>query len=249
VARLVLVHGFTQTARSWDPLLPALAGHEVVALDAPGHGRASEVELDLVEGGSWLAAAGGRATYVGYSMGGRLCLHAALAAPADVRGLVLISATGGLDDVRERDARRASDEALADRIERIGVPAFLDEWLAQPLFAGLDARAQGRAERLENTARGLATSLRLAGTGTQQPLWDRLGGLDIPVLVVAGALDLKFVGLAQRLVDAIPDADLAIVPGAGHTVHLEQPERFLDVLLPWLDRHADSASPTASSTP
>jgi 2-succinyl-6-hydroxy-2,4-cyclohexadiene-1-carboxylate synthase len=246
---LVLVHGFTQTRQSWGPLLPALAGRDVVALDAPGHGTAGDVHLDLAAGGAWLAAAGGRGIYVGYSMGGRLCLHAALADPTAVRGLVLISATGGIDDEAERMRRRAADDALADRIEAIGVGAFLDEWLAQPLFAGLNEAAQGREARLENTAAGLASSLRLAGTGTQAPLWDRLGELEIPVLVVAGSQDPKFVALAQRLHGAIANAELAIVEGAGHTVHLEQPARFLDVLLPWLDAHADSASPSASSTP
>ena len=246
--RLVLVHGFTQTHRSWDPLLPALAAHDVVALDAPGHGDASDVDLDLVDGGAWLADAGGAGIYVGYSMGGRLCLHAALAAPQAVRGLVLISATGGIDELEERQARRASDEALADRIERIGVPAFVDEWLAQPLFAGLSPTAQGRSHRLENTAAGLASSLRRAGTGTQEPLWERLRTLTVPTLVVAGALDAKFVGLGRRLADTIPGSDLAVVDGAGHTVHLEQPEAFLEVLLPWL-AHADSARPDASSAP
>jgi 2-succinyl-6-hydroxy-2,4-cyclohexadiene-1-carboxylate synthase len=248
--RLVLVHGFTQTRRSWDPLLPALAAeHDVVALDAPGHGRASEVQADLVDGAARLVTAGGAATYVGYSMGGRLCLHAALGRPDAVRGLVLISATAGLDDAGERAARRAADDALADRIETIGVPAFLDEWLAQPLFAGLDAAAQGRAERLENTAAGLASSLRLAGTGSQAPLWDRLGEIAVPVLVVAGALDTKFAGIAERLAAALPRADLALVEDAGHTVHLEQPEAFLAVLLPWLRAHAESPSPRATRSP
>lgn len=247
--RVVLVHGFTQTRRSWDPLLPALAAHDVVALDAPGHGTASDVRLDLVAGGAWLAATGGPAIYVGYSMGGRLCLHAALADPDAVRGLVLISATGGIDDEAERAQRRASDDALADHVEAVGVAAFLDEWLAKPLFAGLDEDAQGRPARLENTAAGLASSLRLAGTGTQTPLWDRLGELEIPVLVVAGALDPKFVALGERLHRSIAGSQLAVVDGAGHTVHLEQPARFVDVLLPWLDAHADSANPSASSTP
>ncbi|MEA3019715.1 MAG: 2-succinyl-6-hydroxy-2,4-cyclohexadiene-carboxylate synthase [Actinomycetota bacterium] len=248
--RLVLVHGFTQTHRSWDPLLPHLArDHEVIAIDAPGHGRSDGVELDLVEGGAWLAAAGGRATYVGYSMGGRLCLHAALAAPDAVRGLVLISATGGIDDDAERDARRAADDALADRVEHIGVAAFLDEWLAQPLFAGLTAETSGRAERLENTAAGLASSLRHAGAGTQAPLWDRLGELTMPVLVIAGADDAKFVALAARFVAALPRAELAVIDGAGHTVHLEQPDAFLAVLDRWLRDHDDSASPTATSAP
>jgi 2-succinyl-6-hydroxy-2,4-cyclohexadiene-1-carboxylate synthase len=247
--RLLLVHGFTQTRRSWDPLLPALSDHDVLALDAPGHGTATNVQLDLADGGAWLASTGGAGAYIGYSMGGRFCLHAALAAPDTVRALVVISATGGIDDDAERAARRTADEALADRIERIGVGAFLDEWLAQPLFAGLDDEGRGRAARLDNTASGLASSLRLAGTGTQAPLWDRLGELRTPVLVVAGAHDPKFVALAERLARALPRAELAVVEGAGHTVHLEQPARFLEVLLPWLDAHADSASPSASSPP
>jgi 2-succinyl-6-hydroxy-2,4-cyclohexadiene-1-carboxylate synthase len=250
--RLALIHGFTQTKLSWDPLRPALSEHDVVALDAPGHGDAADVRLSLADGGAWLARAGGPGVYVGYSMGGRFCLHAALEAPELVRGLVLVSATGGIDDDAERAARRASDGALADRIESIGVPAFIDEWLAQPLFAGLAPDRRNVADRLRNTPAGLASSLRLAGTGTQAPLWDRLTTLRVPTLVVAGADDTKFVALGARLAATIPDAHLHVVDGAGHTVHLEQPDRFLDVLRSWLrdvDGHDDSASPSASSPP
>ena len=250
--RLVLVHGFTQTHRSWDPLLPALADYDVVALDAPGHGDAADMQLSLTDGGAWLARAGGAGVYIGYSMGGRFCLHAALEAPDLVRALVLVSATGGIDDDVERAARRGADDALADRIESIGVTAFVDEWLDQPLFAGLDPSRRGVEDRLRNTAAGLASSLRLAGTGTQEPLWERLGGLRVPTLVIAGADDAKFVALGERLAGTIPGADLVVVDGAGHTVHLEQPDRFLAALLPWLHRlddHDDSASPSASRAP
>jgi len=245
------VHGFTQTAASWSPLRTGLvgAGHEVVAIDAPGHGAAADVHLDLVAGGRWLARTGGAGTYIGYSMGGRLCLHAALGAPGTVEALVLVSATGGIDDDEERRQRRAADDALADRIEAIGVAAFVDEWLAQPLFATLADDAAQRDDRLRNTAAGLASSLRLAGTGTQAPLWDRLPSLTMPVLVIAGALDAKFVALGERLAATIPTAELAVIDGAGHTVHLEQPARFLDVLRPWLAAHADIARPSASSPP
>jgi len=232
MARLVLVHGFTQTGRSWDPLLPALHEHEVIAVDAPGHGANAERHAKLPEIGRLLGRYG-PATYVGYSMGGRMCLHVP---PTAMTGLVLISATAGIEDEDERAVRRASDEALADRIEAIGVEAFLEEWLALPLFAGLRAEAANRQARLENTAPGLASSLRLAGTGVQVPRWDRLQEIDVPVLVVAGALDAKFVAIAERLSSALPDAELAIIEGAGHTVHLEQPDAFLDVLLPWLTR-------------
>jgi 2-succinyl-6-hydroxy-2,4-cyclohexadiene-1-carboxylate synthase len=235
----VLVHGFTQTGQSWARVAEALAtDHEVVSVDAPGHGGSGTTAADLPTGALLLGATGGPGTYVGYSMGGRYCLHLALAEPATVRGLVLVGATGGIADDEERAARRRADEALADRLERVGLPRFLDDWLAQPLFAGLPPDAQDRDDRLRNSVAGLAASLRLAGTGTQEPLWDRLGALTVPVLVVAGEHDAKFRGLGDRLAAAIgANARSAVVPGAGHAAHLEQPAVFVDLLRGWLDEH------------
>lgn len=230
--RLVAAHGFTQTGRVWGGLLADLAtDHQVVAVDMPGHGSSADVAADLVAGGELLARAGGRATYLGYSMGARSCLHLALARPELVDGLVLVSGTAGIDGADERATRRAADEALAaelDVIARSGQPgqlaAFIDRWLEGPLFAGIPAEAAGREERGRNTAAGLASSLRLAGTGTQQPLWDRMAELTMPVLVVTGGLDGKFTALGRRLVEAMgPNATHVVVPGAGHAPHLQQP--------------------------
>jgi 2-succinyl-6-hydroxy-2,4-cyclohexadiene-1-carboxylate synthase len=230
---VVLVHGFTQTGRSWDRVGDHLAGRfEVVTVDAPGHGGSADRRADLVAGAQLLGTAGGPATYVGYSMGGRLCLHLAVARPELVRRLVLVSATGGIDDDGGRAARRADDEQWAAAIERDGVEAFLDRWLAQPMFATLPD--PGLEDRRRNTAAGLASSLRLAGTGTQEPLWGRLAELTMPVLLVAGDLDRKFVAAAERMAGLIPHATLAVVPDAGHTVHVEQPAAFLTLLDAWL---------------
>ncbi len=236
---LGLVHGFTQTRRCWGTVADDLAAdHELRLVDAPGHGRSSEVVADLVAGGRMIADAVGPATLIGYSMGGRFALHAALERPELVTGLVLIGATAGIEDSAERAARRADDEARAARIDEIGVEAFLDEWLSLPLFAGLSPEAACREERRENTPDGLASSLRHAGTGTQLPSWDRLGEIAVPTLVVAGTDDSKFVALGHRLADGIGElATFATVEGAGHTAHLEQPERFLGLLRRWLDEH------------
>lgn len=238
-SRLVLVHGFTQTAHSWGPLAEDLArDHEVVRVDAPGHGRSGRVEAGLWEGGDLLAATAGPGTYLGYSMGGRLCLHAALAHPAAVRGLVLVGATAGLDDPEARSARVVADEAWARRLETEGLDAFLQAWLAQPLFAGLDDERAGREARRQNTVAGLASSLRRAGTGAQEPLWDRLSALSMPVLVLAGEHDERFAALGQRLVASIGDnAEQAVVAGAGHAAHLEAPEAVLANVRPWLRVH------------
>jgi 2-succinyl-6-hydroxy-2,4-cyclohexadiene-1-carboxylate synthase len=237
--RLVLVHGFTQTGRCWGPEADDLAGdHEVVRVDAPGHGRSAEVLAGLRTGASLIGAEGGEATYLGYSMGARLCLHLALGSPRLVRGLVLVSGTAGIEDPAERSARRSQDEATAARIQELGLERFVDDWLAQPLFAGLPPERAFREERLQNTVAGLQSSLDQAGTGAQDPSWQRLERLTMPVLVMAGAHDAKFVALAERLAAGIGDnATLAVIPDAGHTVHLENPSAFLQALRPWLADH------------
>jgi 2-succinyl-6-hydroxy-2,4-cyclohexadiene-1-carboxylate synthase len=233
MSRVVLVHGFTQTGASWATIAAGLAGHEVLAPDQPGHGAAAGERADLPASADRLAPLG-PATFVGYSMGARIALHLALRHPDAVDALVLLGGTAGIDDEDERTARRAADEVLADRLEVVGTDAFLDEWLAQPLFAGLPD--DGRGARSTDAA-GMAASLRLAGTGTQVPLWDRLDELAVPVLVVAGERDDKFRALGERLAAGIPGATLALVPGAGHAAHLERPDGFLAVVRPWLDRH------------
>jgi 2-succinyl-6-hydroxy-2,4-cyclohexadiene-1-carboxylate synthase len=223
--RVVLAHGFTQTQASWAPVGERLARRwQVVRVDLPGHGRSGRVRVGFEAAAGLVGETGGVAAYVGYSLGGRLCLRLALDRPDLVRALVLVGASPGIADPGARAERRAADEALAGRIEREGVAAFLDRWLAGPLFATLPAEAAGRADRLANTPEGLAYALRRLGTGAQEPLWDRLGDLRPPTLLVAGALDRKFAAVAGEMAAAIgPAARVALVPGAGHAAHLERP--------------------------
>ncbi len=231
--RLVLAHGFTQNGRCWGTFGELLTrSNEVTFVDAPGHGRSNHDDADLWESASLLTEAGGPAIYLGYSMGGRTALHAALVTPKAVRGLVLIGATAGLDREDDRADRRAADAVLADRLLADGLPAFLDRWLASPLFAGLGEEQAAKRERLTNRPEGLAESLRRCGTGTQEPLWDRLGELTMPVLVVVGSHDHKFSAIGERLIGGLTttDARLISIPGT-HAVHLEQPERTADAIL------------------
>ena len=247
---MILVHGFTQTGASWAPLVPAVAsaGFDVHTPDVPTASSldAAATALGRDEGAGW---------WVGYSMGGRIALHLALQTPELVRGLVLVGATAGIDDPVDRAARREADEGQARLVERVGVDAFLDGWLAQPLFAGLGAATDGRATRRGNPPATLAAHLRNLGTGTQEPRWSQLGALSMPVLVMAGERDHKFAAVGRRLVAAVgANATLALVPGAGHACQLEQPDAFLAILLPFLEQTrspapAQRASPAASSTP
>ncbi|MDA8045421.1 MAG: alpha/beta fold hydrolase [Actinomycetota bacterium] len=238
--RLVMIHGFTQSGQAWGPAAAALARHRtLLLLDAPGHGRSAQVAVDLPTGADLMAAAvagtGGPAAWLGYSMGGRYALHVALRHPHLVERLILVSTTAGIDDPDEREARRRADDERAARLESEGVEPFIRWWLDQPLFATLPAGAAQMESRLEGSAAGLAASLRLAGTGTQEPLWDRLGQLAVPVLIVAGRLDRKYAELAERLGRAIGDnATVQILERAGHSCHLEQPDEFIEVVEAWL---------------
>ena len=191
-----------------------------------------------------------RAAWIGYSLGGRTALHLAVRHPEAVAALVLEGASPGIADPEQRAAREAEDAARAERIERDGVEAFIDEWEQVPLFATqfelpADVRAAIRATRVANTASGLANSLRGMGTGSQEPLHDRLGEVRVPSLLLAGALDTRYVAAAEEMARAMPDATSQVIEGAGHAAHVERPEAFASVVLDFLR----AAYPATSQTP
>jgi 2-succinyl-6-hydroxy-2,4-cyclohexadiene-1-carboxylate synthase len=217
---LVLVPGFTQTAAAWDAVVAHLpADAAAVPVDVP-------TGLGFVETAAAIGERGGRAIYVGYSMGGRLCLRLALDRPDLVRGLVLLSASPGIADDGERAARREADEKLARQVERDGVDAFLERWLRQPSFSTLPDDAAGLdARRAGNTVATLTHALRALGPGAQESLWDRLGELEPPFVPAAGVLDEKYVDIAFAMTErAGPGVHPVLIGGAGHAAHLENPD-------------------------
>ncbi len=230
--RLAFVHGFAQTGNSWKPIAEYFANHGYLAtvVDLPGHGGSTNVRADLRRTADMLATVCGVGTYIGYSLGGRACLHLALMYPHLVESLVLIGTNPGIDDAGERAARRDADDALAARMYEIGLEAFLHEWTAQPLFGGLQLTPEQLQDRLRNTVDGLASSLRLAGTGAQGTLWPRLLELNMPVLAIAGADDTKFAAIAKQIADAVPEGRMRLVDGAAHAAHLQQPERVAELI-------------------
>ncbi|WP_205698467.1 alpha/beta fold hydrolase [Conexibacter sp. SYSU D00693] len=237
-APVVLLHGFAGTGRSWDPVREHLpAGLDVRAPDVRGHGtRASARPISFADCAQDVVAElepDRPAVVAGYSMGGRLALHAALAAPERFAHLVLVATTAGIEDPTERRARVAADAALAEWAQDATPEQFADRWQALPLFAGTPpaAAARWREDLLRNDPRHLAEVLRTIGTGHMDPpLWDRLGALDVPATVVAGERDAKFVALAERLSRALPRARLVLVPGAGHGLPREAPQPLARLL-------------------
>lgn len=258
--RVVFLHGFTQTAQSWDPVVQALAAfkasktlgasaasaalsaldafdaldddpYEVVLPDLPGHGGSANVAINLETTAELVAKSFGSAIFVGYSMGGRVALHIALAYPELVRGLLLFGATPGLKTEAERLERRTADELLAQELESIGVPTFLDRWLRNPLFATLPENPRDLQLRQQNTVAGLASSLRLNGTGSQESLWESLHTISAPTIVAAGDRDHKFTALGQAMAQNIgSNAAFVSVKDSGHPCHLEQPHQAAQLL-------------------
>ena len=232
----VVLHGFTGSAAAMAPLTSRLPD-PVVALDLPGHGS-GPVSDDLADYTMSAAVAGvvsatahlERIALVGYSMGGRVALHVALAHPNRVAALALIGARAGIDDPIERAERIAADEALADRIESDGIEWFADFWADQPLFATQRQRlssqmqAEVRAQRLACNPKGLAQSLRGMGAGATEPIGVRLGELAMPCALIAGADDTKFAAIAHCMAGFIPRATVGLIPDAGHAAHLEAPD-------------------------
>jgi 2-succinyl-6-hydroxy-2,4-cyclohexadiene-1-carboxylate synthase len=225
---LVLLHGFTNTGASWDGVVAGLpATFSAHAPDIRGHGSASgarPVSLEAVLA-EIDALAPDRFALGGYSQGGRIALHAALALGDRIERLFLIGASPGLADPAERDQRRAADEALAAWTEAVPIEEFVSRWSSTPVLADQppEVRAAVTADRLRNTPEGLAAALRGLGTGTLPSLWDRLDEVSMPVELIVGERDQKFRATAQRMATALPDARLHVVPGAGHAVHLEDP--------------------------
>ena len=225
---VVFLHGFTHTGRSWDPVVAALGErYTAIAPDIRGHGDASgsePVTLDAVVADVG-ALVSQRFTLVGYSMGGRIALHVALADSARIERLVLIGASPGLADPSERGRRQADDEALANELQRSTIDEFATRWARTPVLAGLPPQiaAAAHADRLRSNPVGLARALRGLGTGALPPLWDRLGELSMPVTLLVGGRDRKFQAIAAQMAAAIAHARTDVIAGAGHAVHLEAP--------------------------
>jgi 2-succinyl-6-hydroxy-2,4-cyclohexadiene-1-carboxylate synthase len=226
---VVLLHGFTHTGRSWDPVAARLGERYLArAPDLRGHGSASDARpVGVAECvGDVLGAAPERFLLAGYSMGGRIALRLALEHPGRVDGLVLIGTTPGIADPVEREARAGEDSALAAEIEGSTIEAFAERWGRNPLFKGQAPAVAERAreDRLRNTPAGLAAALAGLGQGAAEPMWGRLGDLRMPATLVVGERDAKYRKLAERMAAAMPRAELLIVPATGHAVHLEAPE-------------------------
>ncbi len=229
---VAFVPGFMQRGAAWLPVAGHVArARRTVLVDF------DEPSLDACVDAVVRAAHGGAA--VAYSMGARIALHAAVRHPRAFSALVLVGGTPGSEDETQRRSRRAADESLAEWMEGERIDRIVDFWQDQPVFATQDDDlvAAQRPGRLEHDPRTLAAMLRTTGQGAIEPLWGRLGKIAAPVLAIAGEHDDKYAAIAERMVAELQDGRVAIVPDAGHAVHLEQPEAVARLVGDFLDEH------------
>jgi 2-succinyl-6-hydroxy-2,4-cyclohexadiene-1-carboxylate synthase len=234
---VVLLHGFSGTRRTWDRLAALLPAerYRPLALDLPGHGAAADAPQPITFAGCVehvLSASPPRFVLCGYSMGGRVALHVALAAPERVQRLVLVCTSAGIEDAAERAQRSRTDHQLAADLERIPFEQFIERWRTQPLFAQEppEVGELAREDQRRNSPAALAAVLRGLGTGEMQPLWERLAELRMPVTVLVGERDRKYVALGRRMSESLPRGELIVVAG-GHGLPLENPAAVASSLL------------------
>lgn len=226
---VVALHGFTLNGDMFADFAGRMVA-PVAAPDLPGHGRTAIEPVSIGNAVDAIAevlrGAASPPLLLGYSQGGRIALQTALIYPDLIGSLLLISTSPGLPE-RSRRLRRAADEGLADRIEKIGVERFIDEWLANPVTStsGVDAetRRKDRTTRLENTAAGLAAALRGMGQGCVADTSEKIPSLTMPTVFLAGEEDDKYADLAEVMARSRGDRPV-LVPGTGHNVVLEAPE-------------------------
>ncbi len=242
----VLLHGFGGSSDAWGEELVAHAAARcrVIAVDLIGHGQSARPHLperydvrslvdDLIELLDVLDI--GAPTWIGYSMGGRLALAAAALRPDRVGSLVLEGASPGLETEADRVLRRAKDETLAQLLEDEGIEAFADHWMALPIFASRRRLAAARRKAIRrrlvaNDPLALAACLRGFGRGAQPSFWSVLESIDVPVQLIVGEEDTSSLETAEQMGALLPRAKLTGIPRCGHTVHLEAPREWLEVV-------------------
>ncbi|MGJ8651791.1 MAG: 2-succinyl-6-hydroxy-2,4-cyclohexadiene-1-carboxylate synthase [Opitutaceae bacterium] len=229
---ILALHGFTGVGADFSPFVQECSGHWLTP-DLPGHGT-KDNDCTPAATRQWIEAKRNelpvdKKVLLGYSMGARAALLHACEFPDVWDALVLISANPGIEATEERTIRCQSDNALADRIERDGVPSFLQFWQHQPIIRSQqsihpDWLSQMQINRLKHSEDGLAQSLRQFGQGSCPNLWPELKQLSMPVLCLTGALDSKYGSIAERMTKVLPNAQHFTIPNAGHMPHLENPK-------------------------
>mgnify|MGYP005751096465 CR=1 FL=1 len=240
---VVFLHGFTGRGENWESIIPFINNKELFTFVLPdilGHGFSDKpkdvnrysIENTVDDLHEMIKSFTEEKVYlIGYSMGGRVALSFANNYPQRLQGVLLESASPGLRTEEERQLRQQADENLAKKIETDGITCFIDFWTNIPLFESQKSLSEDKQQkvlqqRLQNNVTGLANSLRGIGTGSQPSYWKDLQSLSIPITLLAGEYDSKFVEIAKKMASLLPLSNFIEINKAGHAIHVEQSEKF-----------------------
>ena len=240
---LIFLHGFLGSAVDWQEIMSDFSeDYFCLAFDLPGHGNSfipdeySDITLEKIASridSVLLSQQIDNPVYIGYSMGGRITLHMPAIIKSSCSGLIIESASPGIEDPVERKARLEKDFLVADKLESMNFEEFLVQWYNQPLFAGLKKSQNFNKifrHRLKNNPVQLARAIRIMTVGKQKPLWKIFHGLELPVLVISGSNDEKYTSYTKRISTLSPSVRTQIISGAGHVVHAEKPGDYIDIV-------------------
>ncbi len=242
---ILFLHGFMGSSNDWWPLLTQLSEHfHCICVDLPGHGQTIAPDYDIPNTARSLVellenlAIDRPCHLFGYSLGGRIALYLMLYYPQYWRKVVLESASAGLVNPAARQERQRQDQTIARKLRQpnLDFAEFIDHWYQQPVFRGMNAQPNFPeliVQRLQNQPLELARSLESAGLGSQLYLGNLLAANQIPVLLLTGANDRKFVAINQAMAASCPAAELLILPDGSHNIHWQQPQRWSQVVQDW----------------
>ncbi len=244
---ILFLHGFMGNSHEFEPAIQLLGNDfSYLTLDLPGHGKTQVFGGDSCY--SMVNTAQGiiqlldrlnitQCFVVGYSMGGRLALYLTLHFPGRFTKVVLESASPGLATEKQRLERMQKDEQIARKLSRTtnqgDFMTFLSHWYAQPIFGDIKSHPQFNymiSDRLENNPAELAKSLRIMGTGKQPSLWSKISENQIPLLLLAGEYDQKFIDINSQMLQLCPSCQFKMINNAGHNIHLENTLSFVEAV-------------------
>ncbi|TVP76216.1 MAG: alpha/beta fold hydrolase [Puniceicoccaceae bacterium] len=250
---LLAMHGFTGRGSDFAPFAALCADLAVGTWhcpDLPGHGIGNERDCSPEATVRWIEATAASAfaatdtsprIALGYSMGARAALLHAIEHPEAWDALILVSGNPGIQTAEDRAARVVTDEELAQSLQRMGVPAFLEFWQETPLIRSQKNILSAWRERMlearqQHTVDGLVRSLRQFGQGSYPNLWPSLKELKIPICLITGARDEKYTEIAQRMRPLLPNLQsrAASIEAASHMPHLEQAKATAAVVTEFL---------------
>src|SRR4051795_7500036 len=228
---LLPTHGYSSTSAMWQGQVAALSKHHKLVLwDMRGHGRsdypadpaAYSEALTVADMAALLDAVGASTAIVGgLSLGGYMSLAFYRTHPERARALLIIDTGPGFKKDEAREAWNARALATADKLDREGLDM-------------LKAATRERATASHRNARGLALAARGMLTQRDAKVIELLPEINVPSLIVVGTDDTPFLAASEYMAAKIPGAQKVVIPAAGHAVNIDQPQAFVDAVLPFL---------------